>query len=139
MTDPVTSEVVRLIAQIVAMYTKEYETAAGARDLTTIQAKVLVMLAEPMAMREIADRLGSERSNVTGIIDRLEARGLVERRADPVDRRVKKVARTAGGEALATGFAAELRFAAAPLAGLSVTDRTQLRDLLRQVAGTDLS
>ncbi|WP_412539295.1 MarR family transcriptional regulator [Longispora sp. K20-0274] len=139
MTDPVTSEVVRLIARIVSMYTKEYETAASARDLTTIQAKVLVMLAEPMAMREIADRLGSEKSNVTGIIDRLEARGLVERRADPVDRRVKKVARTVGGEALATGFAAELRFAAEPLAGLSVTDRTQLRDLLRQVAGPDLS
>ena len=40
-------------------------------------------------MSELADFLACDRSNVTGIVDRLEARGLVERGASPIDRRVK--------------------------------------------------
>ncbi len=36
-------------------------------------------------MRRLAQKLKCEPSNVTGIVDRLEARGLVERRPDPTD------------------------------------------------------
>jgi DNA-binding MarR family transcriptional regulator len=55
-------------------------------------------------MHQIADRLGSERSNVTGIIDRLEARGLVERQPDDRDRRIKNVVLTPAGQEAARNF-----------------------------------
>ncbi|GLZ35029.1 MarR family transcriptional regulator [Lentzea sp. NBRC 105346] len=133
--DKVSTEVVALFAQIVDRYTKEYEQAAAARDLTSIQAKVLAALDEPQPMHVIASKLGSERSNVTGIIDRLQARGLVERRPDERDRRVKYIVATEEGRRLALEFRGALRFAAEPLAALGAADRRQLRDLLRRMLG----
>src|SRR5689334_2322100 len=133
-TDPVTAEVVALIARIVARYTRDHEAAAARHDLTPIQAKVLVAVATPTPMHRIAEGLGSERSNVTGIVDRLEARGLVRREPDERDRRIKNVVATPAGRAAARGFQRALRFSAEPLAGLDERDRRQLRDLLRRIA-----
>lgn len=133
--DQLSIEVVQLLAQIVDRYTKDHEQAASALDLTPIQAKVLVALDEPQPMHSIASRLGSERSNVTGIIDRLQVRGLVERRPDERDRRVKYIVATEEGRRLAGEFRGALRFAAEPLATLSRTDRRQLRDLLTRMLG----
>lgn len=57
-------------------------------DLTMPQVKTLFLLAEgPMRMRGIATRLGVEMPSATTMIDRLVAKGLVERRQDPGDRR----------------------------------------------------
>src|SRR4051812_13062747 len=88
--DPITDDVVALLARIVDRFVDSYESAAAAQGLTTVQAKVLGALREPLPMHRIAEKLNSERSNVTGIIDRLEARGLVERRSDSRDRRGEK-------------------------------------------------
>lgn len=131
--DVVTGEVIALLARIVDRFTKDYESAAGAQDLTTVQAKVLAALAEPMPMHRIAEKLGSERSNVTGIIDRLEARGLVERHADTRDRRIKNIVATEAGRGLAENFRRSLSFAAEPLAALTPADRVRLRDLLERM------
>ena len=48
-------------------------------------------------MRGLAALLVCDASNVTGIVDRLEARGLVRREADTADRRVKNVVATDEG------------------------------------------
>src|SRR5579875_3970500 len=53
------------------------------------------------SMGEIAARLYCDASNVTGIVDRLEARGLVWRSAHPTDRRVKQIVLTPEGAQLA--------------------------------------
>src|SRR5579884_1930816 len=91
-SDPLTLEVVDLMAGLVALFHREYDEAAAARSLTGAQAKVLALLRRgPMSMRRIAQTMSCEPSNITGIADRLEARGLVERTADPADRRVKLV------------------------------------------------
>lgn len=132
-TDPVTDEVVALLARIVDRFVTSYESAAAAQGLTTVQAKVLVALEEPLPMHRIADKLKSERSNVTGIIDRLEARGLVERRAAEHDRRVKNIVATDEGRKLARNFQLALGFAAEPLATLGSGDRVRLRDLLSRI------
>ncbi|MDX3075725.1 MarR family winged helix-turn-helix transcriptional regulator [Streptomyces sp. MI02-7b] len=135
-TDPLTVEVVDLIATVVARYHEEYEEAAAAHRLTGAQARVLTLLArEPLPMRGIAARLKCEPSNVTGIVDRLEAQGLVERRADPADRRVRLAAATAAGEDTAGRLRGSLDFAREPLAALSADERATLRDLLRRMAG----
>lgn len=54
-----------------------------------------------LRMGELSDRLLVTEGNVTGLVDRLEAGGLVERRADPSDRRAQRVRLTEEGEALA--------------------------------------
>src|SRR3954462_15200032 len=148
--DPITDDVVALLARIVDRFVGSYESAAAAQGLTAVQAKVLGALREPLPMHRIAEKLNSERSNVTGIIDRLEARGLVERRSDSRDRRGKKnlapparappppdrrarrdknLGPPPAGALPARDFQRALGFAAEPLAALGPDDRVKLRDL----------
>ncbi|MFC4493136.1 MarR family winged helix-turn-helix transcriptional regulator [Streptomyces ovatisporus] len=136
--DPVTREVVDLIGTVVARYHTEYELAAADHSLTGAQARVLALLAhEPTPMRQVARKLKCEPSNVTGIVDRLESRGLVVRRADPADRRVKLAAATDEGIETASRLRAALDFAREPLAGLTPAERTVLRDLLQRMLGEE--
>ncbi|GGX86050.1 MarR family winged helix-turn-helix transcriptional regulator [Streptomyces fructofermentans] len=132
--DPLTLEVVDLIGTVVARYHEEYEDAASEHALTGAQARLLSLLSlEPLPMRRLAQKLKCEPSNVTGIVDRLEARGLVERRPDPADRRVKLAAATAEGLRVARSLRESLRFAREPLAGLSREERVVLRGLLTRM------
>ncbi|MCF3965070.1 MarR family winged helix-turn-helix transcriptional regulator [Streptomyces fuscigenes] len=134
--DPLTLEVVQLIGSVVARYYEEYDQAAAEHSLTGAQARVLGLLSlEPLPMRRIAQKLKCEPSNVTGIIDRLEGRGLVERRPDPDDRRVKVAAVTETGLTTAGLLRDSLDFAREPLADLSEEERRTLRDLLKRMLG----
>jgi DNA-binding MarR family transcriptional regulator len=133
-SDPVTMEVVELIGDVVARFYEDYEEAAGDHKLTGAQARLLSLLSlEPLPMRKLAQKLKCEPSNVTGIVDRLETRGLVERRPDPADRRVKLAAATEEGRRVARSLRESLRFAHEPLAGLSDEERLALRGLLRRM------
>ncbi|MFJ6380569.1 MarR family winged helix-turn-helix transcriptional regulator [Kitasatospora sp. NPDC092039] len=132
--DEITREVVDLMANLVALFHREYEDAAAARSLTGAQAKVLALLRRgPMPMRQIAQTLSCEPSNITGIVDRLESRGFVTREADRHDRRVKLVAATDTGSAASEELRESLNFAREPLAALGPDERTALRDLLRRM------
>ncbi|MEV6108857.1 MarR family transcriptional regulator [Streptomyces sp. NPDC051940] len=133
--DQVTVEVVELFGEVVARYHAEYDRAAAAQSLTGAAARVLSLLTlEPLPMRRIATRLKCEPSNITGIVDRLEARGLVERRADPGDRRVKLAAPTEEGLRVAAELRESLDFAREPLGALAPEERLVLRGLLRRMA-----
>ena len=135
--DALTMEVVELIGDVVARFYADYEEAAGEHTLTGPQARLLSLLSvEPLPMRKLAHKLKCEPSNVTGIVDRLEARGLVERRPDPADRRVKLAAATDEGLRVARELREGLHFAREPLAGLSEEERRTLRDLLHRMLTT---
>jgi DNA-binding MarR family transcriptional regulator len=85
-------------------------------------------------MGELADVLSCDASNVTGIVDRLESRGLVERQVVPDDRRVKRLVLTDEGAALWEAHHRRV-FADVPLvAGLSAAERRTLFALLQKVA-----
>lgn len=69
-----------------------------------------------LSQRELADRMGVEGPTLVRHLDRLEKEGLIERRRDPVDRRVTRIAVTGAGTALlerlaavATAMEAEIR------------------------------
>ena len=68
-------------------------------DLTLPQVKVLMVLSArgTSRMRDLVRALGALPSTATGIVDRLVERGLVERAADPADRRVVLAGLTARG------------------------------------------
>lgn len=55
---------------------------------------VLTQAGEPLSLGELAARLTCVRSNITQLVDRLEADGLVRRVEDPTDRRGKRAAIT---------------------------------------------
>ena len=84
-------------------------------------------------MHHLAGALHCDTSNVTGIVDRLEDRGLVERRVDPRDRRVKRLVLTEEGEALRELLAVRLSEPPEPLRQLPAEDQRALRDLMRRV------
>ena len=52
-------------------------------DLSGSQLHALYLLGQPRSMGELAQRLVCDASNVTGLVDRLETRGLIERRPGP--------------------------------------------------------
>lgn len=85
-------------------------------------------------MNELAAVLACDNSNVTGLVDRLEARGLVARRASPDDRRVKRVVLTAAGDLLRAQLLERLGNPPAGFECLTAAEQRQLRDLLRRVA-----
>jgi DNA-binding MarR family transcriptional regulator len=92
----------------------------------------LRVLDQPRTMSEIANFLRCDNSNVTGIVDGLEARGLAERTASPTDRRVKLIALTAEGRRLRARLMREARKPPAWVKSLSAADQRTLRDVLRR-------
>src|ERR1700682_2072677 len=117
-----------------------FAAAVAELDLAPVQAKALheLNVEPPISMRELAERLKSDPSNVTGLIDRLEARGLVERRPDPSDRRIKGLAFTSPGARLRERLFARVYAAPHALADLSESDQRCLRDVLQRVLQVSL-
>lgn len=68
-------------------------------NLTPVQGIILLMMkpGEGRAMSELADLLGCDASNCTGLVTRLESNGYVERATDENDRRVKQIRLTDKG------------------------------------------
>jgi|SRR5215211_25188 len=85
-----------------------------------------------LPMSSLADALLCDASNVTGIVDRLEARGLIERRAAAHDRRVKLLALTDEGVRVRREVARRMSVPPAQIAGLSEADKRALRDIIRR-------
>ncbi|HEY7258186.1 MAG TPA: MarR family transcriptional regulator [Gaiellales bacterium] len=86
---------------------------------------------EPLPMGRLACALGCDASNVTGIVDRLEKRGLIERRASERDRRVKVLVVTAEGAQVRRRLLLRLGEPPQGIAALSPADRRRLARLLR--------
>jgi DNA-binding MarR family transcriptional regulator len=133
--DPLDLEVISAFGLLTTRFIADYDTAAGAHGLSGAQARLLALVVtEPHPMSRLAAVLSCEPSNVTGLVDRLEKRGLVERRPAAHDRRVKLIAPTEEGAELSAKVWADMDFAAEPLRGLAKEERLQLRDLLRKLA-----
>jgi DNA-binding MarR family transcriptional regulator len=95
-------------------------------------------LEEPRTMSEIAAVLHCDNSNVTGIVDGLEERGLAVRTVSKEDRRVKLIALTAEGRRVRTRLMRAVEKPPAWLTELSAADQRTLRDLLERASnGSD--
>ncbi len=105
-------------------------------DFSPVQLHSLRML-EPgveTPMRALAQQLFCDPSNVTGIVDRLEARGLIERRGSETDRRVRIIRLTAEGQRVRAEVVARMSSPPAEIAELPLESQLALRDALRQAA-----
>ena len=95
----------------------------------------LVASGTPVSLSELASKLSCVRSNMTQLVDRLEADGLVRRVADPADRRSVKAAITEAGLARQDAGAAEVaRLHEEFSANLAGGDRAALIRMLSAVS-----
>jgi DNA-binding MarR family transcriptional regulator len=100
------------------------------------RVKALLWLAEgPLSLSGIAEAVGVDAPYATLIVDTLEAKGLVERRADPADRRRKLVSLTAEGKEAVTRVVKIQRRPPPGFANLSPAELDTLEDLMRRVTG----
>jgi len=109
-------EMVHHVQSVVAAVADRY-------DLTPQQVGLLRVLNRPMSMRIFAQDLSCDPSNVTGLVDRAERLGLVERVPDPLDRRVRMLSLTPKGRKIRSrvnkDLAVELGDALGAVAGAS--------------------
>jgi DNA-binding MarR family transcriptional regulator len=92
---------------------------------------------EPMPMSALAEALHCDNSNITGIVDRLEAAGLARRQADARDRRVKAVVLTKEGERMQVEIQRRAGEPPPTIASLSEEDAVLLRDILSRALERD--
>jgi DNA-binding MarR family transcriptional regulator len=120
-----------LFFDLMQVHERLFSAAAAGLSLSWMQAHALRQLqpGTPLPMRALAGSLACDASNVTGVVDKLEERGLIERKAGR-DRRVKMLALTPEGQRLRGKLLARL-FAPPPhFAALSGKDARRLADLL---------
>jgi DNA-binding MarR family transcriptional regulator len=114
--------------------------AAASRPLglTPQQAHLLCVIeTRERTHGELADLLQCDKTNITGLVSRLERRHLVGRQLDPEDRRVTRVALTTRGAALMSEFRDSVSKAVAdPLKSWSAGRRSKLSELA--LSATDL-
>ncbi len=84
-------------------------------------------------MSELAVILNCDRSNITGLVTRLERRGLVQRVSDPSDRRVKRLTLTGDGISCRAMLQSQLVTESPATAGLEPSERHALLTLVRKL------
>lgn len=107
-----------------------YVQCAAQFDLTPPQARVLLMAGQPCSQRDLAAQFSCDASNIVGIVDRLQQRGLVSRQASPSDRRVKQVMLTSAGDQMRQAFQSRLQAQVPVLSELDDDELARFEHLL---------
>jgi DNA-binding MarR family transcriptional regulator len=128
----VASEAWMLLFEFFKAQKPRFAELADEFDLSGSQAHALYLLGTPRSMGELAQRLVCDASNVTGLVDRLEGRGLIERRPTTDDRRVRMLVLTPAGEELRARALARFTEPPPGIAALTSDEQRTLRDLLRK-------
>lgn len=128
-TPPADNRPVHLLHRLARRLDEHFTAETRRRGLTPQLATALKFVEQELPMSELAKCLHCEPSNLTGIVDRLEDRGLAARVPDPTDRRIKRVVLSkAGRQTLHDLTEAFEEFE--PIAGLSPADRSALIEIL---------
>ncbi|MDE2512638.1 MAG: MarR family transcriptional regulator [Alphaproteobacteria bacterium] len=118
------------------LLSKRFDQKARAIGLTRAQCSVLFRLSmqEGMNQARLAELMEMEPISLARLLDRMEQAGWVERRADPADRRARRLYMTAKAKpVLERMLAVGLETRGEALAGISQADRDRMIDLLIQV------
>jgi DNA-binding MarR family transcriptional regulator len=126
-----------LMGRLMQNEKKRIHAAAAEFDLSMPQVWAIKHLepGQPAPMRGLAERLMCDNSNVTGIVDRLEARGLVARTPADHDRRVKHLVLTEQGEQVRAAICARVDTPPEAFDQLSPEEQRTLRDIFRRACG----
>ena len=134
---------VELLAILHAAHAAEGEVEARLNAIGLSLAKLVALKAladagEPVPLGQLADRLSCVKSNITQLVDRLEADGLVARKAAANDRRTKLASLTAAGRrACEEGTRVQRDAERDLLKRLSADETRQLGSLLAKFGGLE--
>jgi DNA-binding MarR family transcriptional regulator len=137
------SESVGLLAILHAAYAAEGEVEARLNAIGLSLAKLVALRAlaeagEPVPLGQLAERLSCVKSNITQLVDRLEADGLVARKMAANDRRTRLASLTAAGRrACEDGTRVQRDAERDLLKRLSVDETRQLGSLLAKFGGVE--
>src|SRR6185436_4608926 len=108
---------------------------AAELELSPAQCHLLNLIEpdRPVPMGELASALSCDASNVTGLVDRMESRGLLRRRPSDEDRRVKVLSLTPLGVKVRSALLERMTSSPPTLGKLSEADQRALARILRQL------
>jgi DNA-binding MarR family transcriptional regulator len=131
--DAVACRAWQLLLKFFLMQRKQMPLPDAECDLSPVQCHVLHLIepGQPIPMGRLAEMLSCDASNVTGLVDRLEARGLVQRRPWADDRRVKALDLTPTGSQLRAQLLKNMTRRPLPLSRLSREDQRTLVRILQ--------
>jgi len=118
------------------LLSKRFDQKARAIGLTRAQCSVLFRLSmqEGLNQARLAELMEMEPISLARLVDRMEQAGWIERRADPADRRARRLYMTAKAKPVYERMiAVGLETRGEALAGISQADRDRIVDLLIQV------
>src|SRR5258706_1410157 len=125
----------QLLVQLFFTQRASLPTLAAQLRLSPAQCHVLHLITpgRPIPMGQLAETLACDASNVTGLVDRLETRGLLRRRPSPEDRRVKVLDLTPTGSRLRTLLLDRMTTPPTTLTRLSVREQRALVRILTRL------
>lgn len=123
-----------LLRELLGIQAPDLKSISGEFGLVPPLAIALQRLgsAQPLRMGQLGAMMDSDKSTVTWMADRLEERGLIERRSDRADRRVKLLVLTDAGQRVNRELEARMSEPPQALVELEAADQRTLRDLLRR-------
>lgn len=127
-----------LLFQLFRSQRREFAALETEIGLNMAQAHLLKNIETPQGspMSELAEALFCDASYITGLVDKLENRGLVQRLPSPEDRRVKLIALTEAGIAARENFMNRLSRPPGFIETLPVEDKRALRDIFMKATRT---
>jgi DNA-binding MarR family transcriptional regulator len=125
----------RLLVQFSLAHRAHLPPLAAELDLSPAQCHVLHLIepGRPIPMGQLAETMACDASNVTGLVDRLESRGLVRRRPSVADRRVKVLYLTPTGSRLRALMVDRMAAPPATLRRLSTREQRVLVEILTRL------
>jgi len=124
---------IRRLHQIhVAMFVEEFKT----QNITPVQYGLMTAVAAlpDLDQTSLGQEVGLDRTTTADVVKRLEDRGLLERRANPSDRRTRHVRLTTEGQALVTELQGDMtRAQERLLQPLRPAEKAMLMDLMRRL------
>ena len=128
------ASLLRLVVSASDLVRRQTELTLAQTELTEPMITMLWVLqpSTAMSMRELADKLNYDPSNISLLGDRLVSMGLVQRLPHPTDGRRRVLRLTERGDALYREILTQM-FERSPIFKLSVQEQRQLRDLLTKI------
>ena len=125
----------KLLMKLFFTQRADLPTLASEFDLSPAQCHVLHLIEpdQPIPMGQIAENLACDASNVTGLVDRLESRGLVQRKPSAADRRIKVLELTQAGARLRSVVMERMTEPPEILGRLSLEEQRELVRILKRL------
>ena len=127
-------EILDSVAGLFGRLVAEGEALAKSFGIPVFVIKALHMLDNPLAMKDLGQRMHCDPSFITSIADTLEKHGLAVREPDPADRRVKRLVLTPAGADLKARLENEVLSRTPWRQCLSREQRTSLLGLIRAMS-----